>query len=183
MKSRPITRKSTSPSPVNGHSGKSYVATVNASSRVFVSSPEPDEVHTPPPPPPPTTNGGTNSYFHGVSEWSERRNRSSPAPVTTITSTPVRPERVQLRQPLRHVNGHAPAERNASLLSAGSSVQTPPGRASPYRGDKDRELPSGSFRDSPVRINTVFHQREREQEESYRRGYNGREVSDKTSFA
>ncbi|XP_066998376.2 uncharacterized protein chas isoform X2 [Anabrus simplex] len=87
MKSRPISsnRKASSmTSPNNGNTTtstpKSYVATVNTSSRVFVSSPEPED--------PPSN--GAGGYFQGVSEWSERSKdvRSQAAPQ--------RPERVQV---------------------------------------------------------------------------------------
>nr|CAD7452996.1 unnamed protein product [Timema tahoe] len=98
MKSRPITGiLNRTPSPaVNGNvvtPPKGYVAN---SSRVFVSSPESEE-HL--------ASAGSNGFFQGVSEWSERRNDAvlqtkevkntfSVPPPSVVT--PHRPERVQV---------------------------------------------------------------------------------------
>ena len=75
MKSRPITVTSRVVTPINGHQSPGYTATVNTSSRVFVSSPEPE--------------GAASGYFQGVSEWSERRhdNRENRTRVQVLDSS------------------------------------------------------------------------------------------------
>nr|CAD7404144.1 unnamed protein product [Timema cristinae] len=98
MKSRPITGiLNRTPSPaVNGNVVTPPKGYVTNSSRVFVSSPESEE-HL--------ASAGSNGFFQGVSEWSERRNDAvlqtkevkntfSVPPPSVVT--PHRPERVQV---------------------------------------------------------------------------------------
>lgn len=66
--------------PVSSTSPNAYTATVNTSSRVFVS---PD---TPP----------ASGFFQGVTEWSERRNDVKDSKTTFSPVTPQRPDRIQV---------------------------------------------------------------------------------------
>jgi hypothetical protein len=62
-----------------------YTATVNTSSRVFVSSPEPDVDAAP-----------ASGFFQGVSGWSERQNDIKESRPTFTSATPQRHDRVQV---------------------------------------------------------------------------------------
>ena len=84
MMSRPINSHRSVPTqmvnPVSSTSPNAYTATVNTSSKVFVSSPD---------------TARANGFFQGVTEWSERLNEVKEGRTFT-TVTPQRPDRVQV---------------------------------------------------------------------------------------
>ena len=160
MKSRPINSNTTVTSrvvtPINGHqspSPKGYTATVNTSSRVFVSSPEPE--------------GAASGYFQGVSEWSERRNDirenrttftprvqvlpAGPNHTFTSKSSP-HSSNNHLDRISPHQTSRAVYESSNFLTAERNAYKHCNGRRSPYQHkSSDRSTPHQDIiRDSPV---------------------------------
>jgi hypothetical protein len=67
--------------PASSTPPNTYTATVNTSSRIFLSSPD---------------TAPASGYFHGVNEWSERRNDVKEIRTTFTPVTPQRPDRIQV---------------------------------------------------------------------------------------
>ncbi|XP_047002402.1 uncharacterized protein LOC124619829 isoform X2 [Schistocerca americana] len=167
MKSRPLAGHGRSRSPAQPAPGRGYVATVNSSARVFVSSPEPEEhapvapaaaaaaASVPPPVSPPSSNGASaGGFFRGVSEWSERR-KAAPQPTVVVSTSHAPPQRVQvLPTGPHHTFSPLNVERRAGAYNG------VPERGSPqYNGSVDRV--SSPYSGSADRVTSPFGDRDR----------------------
>ncbi|XP_049838680.1 serine/arginine repetitive matrix protein 2 isoform X3 [Schistocerca gregaria] len=166
MKSRPLAGHGRSRSPAQPAPGRGYVATVNSSARVFVSSPEPEEhapaapapapaaaAAVPPPVSPPSSNGASaGGFFRGVSEWSERR-KAAPQPTVVLSTSHGPPQRVQvLPTGPHHTFSPLNVERRA--------YNGVPERGSPqYNGSVDRV--SSPYSGSADRVTSPYGDRDR----------------------
>lgn len=118
MTSRPINSNRAAltrvAAPVPSTSPNTYTATVNTSSRIFLSSPD---------------TAPASGFFQGVNEWSERRNEVKETRTTFTPATPQRPDRIQV---LPSGPNHTFNQKNRTELSSPHNSNNHLDRMSPH---------------------------------------------------
>lgn len=150
MTSRPINSNRTPSTqvvtPLSSTSPNAYTATVNTSSKVFVSSPDSTRA---------------NGYFHGVTEWSERLNDVKERTLTSVT--PQRPDRVQVlpsgpnhtfnRSAKREVSSPHKSKNHLDRMSSHTLTSHIPDRSAPYQSSSQHSISRTAAQESSNFLN------------------------------